>query len=175
MKTINKNVIRKIFKLALLLAIITGVSCSPENLDEPQTSDRTLIQGPRPITNSLESDPDPNGPPPFGESIFSGRMSHLGKVTGVLVVTSIIPDIDGNLDIITEDVIIAANGDELYSTSVIKLDPTNPTMATAEGGATFNGGTGRFENATGFLIFENMVFNLVTGHESHTSYGEITY
>ena len=58
---------------------------------------------------------------------------------------------------------------------VVHFPTDGSTVATITGGSTIVGGTGRFADATGYFIYENMVYDLVTLHESHTAHGEITY
>jgi hypothetical protein len=135
----------------------------------------------RPITNSLQSDPDPSLPPlPCGVGggvLFYGNMDHLGKVHGNGVNKTCSLTSDGKVNITSEDIAYAANGDQLWTKgSIFVTFPTDGSaIATITGGSIIVGGTGRFEGATGYFIYENMTANLVTGHESHTAYGEITY
>ena len=135
------------------------------------------------ISASLQSDPDPSLPPlacgAAGGALFYGTMAiqgHIGKVHGPSVNKTCSPTSDGKLAITSDDITYFANGDELWTKGNIVLTfPTDgSTTATITGGSTIVGGTGRFEGQTGYFIYENMVVDLVTGHESHTSHGKIT-
>ena len=131
----------------------------------------------RPISAKLQSDPDPNPTTACGGALFYGTMTHLGKVHGKTVNKTCTFINASTLAITSDDITIAANGDELWTDgSIVVHFPTDgSTIATITGGSTIVGGTGRFAGATGYFIYENMVYDLITGHESHTSYGEITY
>ena len=131
----------------------------------------------RPISNVLQSDPDPNPTSVYGGALFYGTMTHLGTVHGTVVNKSFSPISEGKFSITSEDITYAANGDELWTKGDIVLTyPTDgSTTATITGGSIIAGGTGRFAGATGYFIYENMVYDIVTGHESHTAHGEITY
>jgi hypothetical protein len=131
----------------------------------------------RPISTDLQSDPDPNPTSVYGGALFYGTSTHLGKVHGKTVNTSFTPISAGVFSITSEDITYASNGDELWTEGsiVIHFPTDGSTTATITGGSTIVGGTGRFAGATGNFIYENMVYNIVTGHESHTAHGEITY
>ncbi len=159
--------------IILAISILLLASCKKEST--PVT---------RSITNSLQSDPDPSLPPlacgAGGGALFSGTMTihgHVAKVHGPSVNKTCSVTPDGRLAITSEDITYFANGDELWTKGniVITFPTDGSTTATITGGSTIAGGTGRFKGATGYFIYENMVFDLVTGHESHTSHGEITF
>jgi hypothetical protein len=129
------------------------------------------------IRNSLQSDPDPKPTTACGGYLFYGTFTHLGQVHGKGVSQTCPFNADNTqLAITADDITYAGNGEELWTkTSIVITFPTDgSTTATVTGGAKITGGTGRFEGATGYLIYENMVYDLVTGHESHTSHGKIT-
>ncbi len=138
-------------------------------------SQRTSVT--KPISDVLQSDPDPNATSVYGGALFYGTMTHLGSVHGKTVNTSFTPISAGVFNITSEDICYASNGDELWTEGDIVLTfPTDgSTTATITGGSIIVGGTGRFAGATGYFIYENMVYDIVTGHESHTARGEITY
>lgn len=131
----------------------------------------------RPISNNLQSDPNPNTTSPYGGVIAYGTFTHLGNVHAVTFNTSFTPISPGVFSITSEDTTYAANGDQLWGKGsiVVRFPTDGSTTATITGGSIFVGGTGRFVGATGYLIYENMVYDIVTGHESHSSHGEITY
>lgn len=86
----------------------------------------------------------------------SGIASHIGQYT--FENTANLSDFPGTFD----GVMTAANGDEIfYDSPVIVCDESNPAPNFCPGiNATFtytiNGGTGRFEEATGTLIIEGI-------------------
>ncbi len=138
----------------------------------------------KPLTNSLQSDPIPKlAPLPCGAAggaMFYGTMTidgHVANVHGETInkTCSITPE--GNLALTSDDVTYFDNGDELWTKgNIVVIIPTDgSTTATITGGSTIVGGTGRFAGAKGYFIYENMVVDLITGHESHTSHGEITF
>lgn len=189
---------KTIYKLLLVPAMLIVFSCDHDTVTEPDPENLSAINAkgkkhPVPITNALESDPRTDLPPlacsffegfppesafAGGGAVFYGNMSHLGKVHGTTVNTFCSYNEDGTLTIHSEDTTVAANGDLLFSEGAIVVtfptDPNDP-IATITGGSDIVGGTGRFEGATGRFDYHDMVFNLVTGHESHTSTGWIMY
>ena len=81
------------------------------------------------------------------------------------------------------DIIVAANGDELYSQSIFTFTFFSSNEATYEGVTTFTGGTGRFEGAGGSVDVFNGYY-VVTGLDdlgaprgefSHEGAGSISY
>ncbi|GGK19632.1 hypothetical protein GCM10007962_12130 [Yeosuana aromativorans] len=182
---------KTVFKFTLLFVILFALSCTTEStapvldgsdaanlLSKSATNKNANAKRvTRPINTNLESDPDPNTDNPCGESLFYGNVTHMGKVTGYTDGSDCHWTEAGTLISSGHEVTIAANGDELWSDGSIEITfPTDGSnIATIEGGSTIVGGTGRFEGATGWFIFENMIYNLDTFHESHTAYGEITY
>jgi hypothetical protein len=131
-----------------------------------------------PIFNSLQSDPDPNPTTECGGALTYGNMTFLGKCHGISVNKTCTYSTDGTeLAITSDDITYGANGNELWTKGdiVIHFPTDGSTVATITGGSTIVGGTGRYAGATGFLIYENMVYDLVTGHESHTTHGKITF
>lgn len=173
-----------IMAIAILLLAACQKEATLENgiLTDPQftlnsAKQTAKVRVTRPITNALESDPDPNTTSVYGGALFYGTISHLGQVHGKTFNTSFTPVSASVFSITSDDIVYAANGDELWTKgSIVVTFPTDGSViATITGGSTIIGGTGRFVGATGYFIYENMVYNIVTGHESHTSYGEITY
>ncbi|MES2796860.1 MAG: membrane lipoprotein lipid attachment site-containing protein [Bacteroidota bacterium] len=173
---------KKIIIMAFATLLLTACQKEMNSDVQPQTIKgskiKTLKVGvTRPISDYLQSDPDPNPTSPYGGALFYGNMTHLGKVHGKVVNTSFTPLSATVFSITSEDIVYAANGDELWTNGniVITYPTDGSTTATITGGATIVGGTGRFVAATGYFIYENMVYDIVTGHESHIAKGEITY
>ena len=131
-----------------------------------------------PIFDKLQSDPDPKPTTQCGGSLFYGTMTYLGDVHGISVSKTCSYNTAGTqLAITSEDTVHATNGEQLWTKgSIVITFPTDgTTTATITGGSKIVGGTGRYAGATGYFIYENMVYDLVTGHESHTAHGKITF
>ncbi|MDO9038119.1 MAG: hypothetical protein Q7U59_07210 [Lutibacter sp.] len=106
---------------------------------------------------------------------FVGTWSLLGKVHGQLTLLNEHWDDDITLTMIYSDVTIAANGDEVYSTSTTIMTFTSDYLGgTYVGEVEITGGTGRFEGATGFLDTTG-VYDGIKGESAHHAVGEITY
>ena len=180
MKTTFKNGMMSILRLALLTTILMAVSCSTEAISDYETTDLTAITAkakkPRPIKNNYV------GVDRYEDGIlvgadFSGNMSHVGKYTGQTLTTSFVFNADGTGIQTSDDTIVAANGDLIYtkSVTVISFSPDDPTFSTGTyaGGFDIVGGTGRFEGATGRMDLDNGVFG--GGIATHNASGTITY
>lgn len=76
------------------------------------------------------------------------RYGHLGRTTCVAEQT-VIPNGDGTLAIDNTGVCTAANGDELWTSFSGTGVPTSPVDIVFSGIETYDGGTGRFAEATG--------------------------
>jgi len=102
----------------------------------------------------------------FGKSIIEGRgnATHLGLFT---VSLSYCFDENGPVENIYATQ-IAANGDELYSV-VIGADPEENSLDFS-----YYGGTGRFENASGFITLY-FTFDYANGTFTNFGEGTITY
>ena len=174
--------------MIMAIAILLLVACKKESTSEYANQTETIstmnsanqsarVRVTRPISDVLESDPDPNPTSVYGGALFYGTMTHLCKVHGKTVNTSFTPISAGVFSITSEDIAYASNGDELWTEGdlVITFPTDGSTIATITGGSIIVGGTGRFAGATGYFIYENMVYDIVTGHESHTAHGEITF
>lgn len=175
---------KKIMFMAIPILLLAA--CKKEILSEDMTQALPTKMSPLnskakkvtvPLADNLQSDPDPNPTTPYGGALTYGTMTHLGNVHGKTANTSFTPIAANVFAITSEDITYAANGDELWTKGdiVITYPTDGSTVATITGGAKIVGGTGRFAGATGYLIYENMVYDIVTGHESHTAKGEITY
>lgn len=80
-------------------------------------------------------------------SVSEGRMSHLGRMT---LTTSHCSTLDGSAAVDGEATFTAANGDELWAAyTAVTVAP--PPLIIQESDFVIVGGTGRFENATGWL------------------------
>ena len=100
----------------------------------------------------------------------SGTATHLGQwtVSGNVAYT---PDSNGVLRSSGDAIIVASNGDKLYTKIVGILDPV---AGMDQGVFYFVGGTGRFEGASGSANFVVSI-NPVTGGFDLTVVGKIDY
>lgn len=137
----------------------------------------------RPVRITLEGIDNADGP----GGTFTGLMTHLGKISGVVAPGEVYAEVEGGFKFRTiaggKDIIYAANGDEVWSTSDLTFIFTSQSTAVYNGLITFTGGTGRFEGASGFMEIENGALEFVgqrpdgspIGAISHVGNGEITY
>lgn len=174
MKTKCKNGIMSILRLALLTTILMAVSCSTESISDYETTDLTATAAkakmPRPIKNTYVGVDRPDG----SGSDYTGNMSHVGKYTGQTFTTSFEFNPDGTATLTSSDITVAANGDEIHTSSkVIIVFNETFTGGTYTGGFDIVGGTGRFEGATGRQEIINGEF--MDGIARHTAEGTITY
>jgi hypothetical protein len=86
--------------------------------------------------------------------IFEGTAIHMGRVTGSAANCT---DLATFTLLTTSQELVAANGDKLFfggskeSGTVMMIDWTDPDLSFEILGLTITGGTGRFENASGWL------------------------
>ena len=162
-----------ILRLALLTTILMVVSCSTESISDYETTDLTATAAkakmPRPVKNTYVGVDRPDG----SGSDFTGNMSHVGKFTGQTFTTSFEFNPDGTATLTSSDIIVAANGDKIYTSSSVIIVFTSATGGTYTGGFDIVGGTGRFEGATGRQEINNGEF--MDGIARHTAEGTITY
>jgi hypothetical protein len=103
-------------------------------------------------------------------SVGTCQLSHLGR-TRLLSVA--------NTNLVTleqegEHTFTAANGDQLYATSVGTGSLTPPATVRFTGVTTISGGTGRFANATGIMQVEGLS-DLAAGFSTFSYSGWIAY
>ncbi|MGB5369417.1 MAG: hypothetical protein WBN18_03225 [Flavobacteriaceae bacterium] len=173
------------FKLLFLSSLMFFISCSTESVSEDLTTDLTATAAkakkPRPIKNTYVGIDRFEGGVLVGAD-FTGNMSHAGNITGYTTTTSFVfnDEFTGGTQT-SDDVIVAANGDEIYTSSKVtvtfsqeSIDDGTFSSGTYTGGFDFVGGNGRFEGATGrseivdFGVFGN-------GMAQHKAAGSITY
>ena len=133
----------------------------------------------RPLKGSCDTVFAPAGPPLGSPPVqtlnitLTCRLTHLGLTGGAAVqqVTFGTPP----FAIATTIVYVAANGDELYATFAGEgiPGPDGSTVAFA-GTTTYEGGTGRFANATGWSL-DTGTASLVTFTGALTASGRLTY
>ncbi len=197
MKTKIQSSLKAIFKLGMLALMVIAVSCSqetvqdsvnisPENLNAQAAKGKKGKRVTRAIRGKINNDANPDLPPntdcgfPLSANFINGNMGHLGKIQpgsfgrptscafggpGILITTY-----DVNY--------IGAHGDEIRTldyTTIICDDPNDPTCPTGtfEGTVEIVGGSGRFEGATGNMVFVDARFE--GSISTWRLEGEITY
>jgi hypothetical protein len=189
MKTIKQIIGKSVLGATIIAAFFFTFSCSQES-DAYATNELIGVKAKigkevtRPVRITLEGMDNEDGP---GGTI-TGKMTHLGKITGINAGNEVYELIEGGLKSRTiaggKDIIYAANGDEVWATNDLTIIFTSETTAIYTGLITFVGGTGRFEDASGFMEIENgdlEVIGLKTDGVtpitaiSHVGNGEITY
>ena len=185
MKTKRKNGMKAILKLALLSTfILSVVSCSTEAINTDETTNLTAVAAkakkPRPIKNTYVGIDRFEGGVLVGAD-FSGNMSHAGKFTGQTIITSFDFISESQATQTSVDLIVAANGDKIYTSSGVTITFSPESIAdgtysagTYTGGFDIVGGTGRFDGATGRMdVVGNGEFG--AGVSRHSAAGSITY
>jgi hypothetical protein len=163
------------FFIPLLAILMALTACQKENIVEDQTQNQEVFKlkkHPVPfhaeyISTVLSTNPNPEvcdgmGAPVFNlQSTLEGTATHMGNIIGSI--SSCIDPTTNPATIFNGEVVFeAANGDLLYI-----FGGSNPLE--------INGGTGRFENATGWV---NSTFELIGTNPltfSETMDGEIQY
>jgi hypothetical protein len=198
MKIFNKNGIRSLVKLPLFFIVLLGLSCSNEDMSNMDGLEQQANRV-RPISGEFFNFADPNQDPatllectPFGNdavlprNIIGGKMTHLGKLkTGSTdgsgtfgnPISCSINEAFTEIYSVYEVNYVAANGDEVLTvedvTIIFNLDDPTFSTGTYEGTVEIVGGTGRFEGASGNMVFVGATF----GPEGSNwqLVGEITY
>jgi len=183
MKTKKRNVLTAIFRLAMVSILLIAFSCSKEPLDDQATEDLEAV--------SLKS--ENNGEKCYkraitrfsinkyvginlenGNTEFSGFWSRpIGKYTGSGTTTSFTVNEDGTFTQTSDDVVIAANGDEMYTSSTVLIIPTSETEGNYTAEFDVTGGTGKFDGATGHFRIRNGKYD--AAGSTHNAIGRITY
>jgi len=173
------------FKLLLLSTLMFALSCDKESITDPIQENLTATnakggkQVTRPVSISLEALGNFNGT----QADFWGKMTHAGKISGQSFYASFVFTGPGTATYTSdEDIVYAANGDEVHSYSVFYYTFSSATEATYTGTTIVDGGTGRFEGATGsmeivgsYTITSEDIFGAPLGISKHTGHGTITY
>jgi hypothetical protein len=186
---IRQIISKSILGIAVIAAFLFTSSCSQESdaYDNDELIGINAKMGKdvtRPVRITLEGIDNEDGP---GGTV-TGKMTHLGKITGINAPSEIYEVVEGGLKSRSiageKDIIYAANGDEVWATNDITIIFTSETTAIYTGLITFVGGTGRFEGATGYMVIENGDLEIVglktdgvtpIAAISHVGNGEITY
>jgi len=135
--------------LALAIGLLPLLSCS-NNDDDDQPSTRAIPLSGTFETVSVMQGP-PQGTPPVQRQRVTGtgQVSHLGRSTFEVAASITIapPPPFANVGTST---MVAENGDQLYSTYTGTVTPQPDGSRLVVVRHTITGGTGRFQNASGF-------------------------
>ena len=161
MRTIMRNSIYLPMAAILLAAALAGPAAAAEKQvpfkGSLQAQESGVFQGPPPGT--LLSD-----------GSGGGIATHLGRFTVTWKFTINLADGTGTGPVH----FIAANGDEIFSTSVgVGVPTSTPGVVRIVEVQTITGGTGRFANAKGSFVVERLT-DLNTGFTSGSFHGTIT-
>jgi len=195
MKTINHYLSKVLLGVSVLAMILFAYSCSQEtsldpteNLEAYSAKSDKGAKATRAIRAKLNNDAttNPSLPPnedcgfPLNANDIFGNMTHIGKIQpgSYGIPTSCSFGGPGVLITTYEVNYIGAHGDQirtLENTTIICDDPTDPTCPTGsfEGTIEIIGGTGRFEGATGNMVFVDARF--VGPKSTWRVVGEIIY
>lgn len=195
MKTINHYLSKVLLGVSMLVMLLFAYSCSQEtsldpteNLEAHSAKSNKGAKATRAIRGKINNDAttNPSIPPnmdcgfPLSANDIFGNMTHLGKIQpgSYGIPTSCAFGGPGILITTYEVNYIGAHGDEirtLENTTIICDDPNDPTCPTGsfEGTIEIMGGTGRFEGATGNMVFADARF--VGSKSTWRVVGEITY
>jgi hypothetical protein len=197
MKTINHYPSKVLLGVSMLAMILFAYSCSQEtsldpteNLEAYSAKSDKGAKATRAIRAKLNNDADPSVQPvlcsPSGAGIalttnfIYGNMTHLGKIQPGSFGRPIECEAvlaEGKINSVYEVNYIGAHGDEIRTRENVTIifNPEDPTFNTGtfEGTIDIMGGKGRFEFATGNMVFVGASF--VGSVSTWEVVGEITY
>ncbi len=198
MKTINYYLLKALYGVSILAMFLLAYSCSQEttmdgteNLEAYSAKSQKGAKATRAIRGKINNDADPSvDPVPCDDSsglgialstnFIYGNMTHLGKIQPgsfgrpIECETNLA---EGKIISVYEVNYIGAHGDEIRTReyTTIIFNPEDPTFNTGtfEGTIDIIGGTGRFEGATGNMVFVDASF--IGSKSTWEVVGEITY
>ncbi|MBD0851169.1 hypothetical protein [Maribacter arenosus] len=198
MKTINHYLSKVLLGTSMLAMLLFAYSCSQETSLDPTESleahsakSSKAKKATRAIRGKINNDADPSVAPvpcddPSGLEIglstnfIYGNMTHLGKIQPGSFGRPIVCETflaEGKIVSVYEVNYIGAHGDEIRTreNTIIIFNPEDPTFNTGtfEGTIEIIGGTGRFEGATGNMVFVDASF--IGSKSTWEVVGEITY
>jgi hypothetical protein len=198
MKTINHYLSKVLLGTSMLAMLLFAYSCSQEtsldpteNLEAHSAKSNKAKKATRAIRGKINNDADPSVTPvpcddPSGLEIglstnfIYGNMTHLGKIQSGSFGRPIVCETflaEGKIVSVYEVNYIGAHGDEIRTreNTTIIFNPEDPTFNTGtfEGAIEIIGGTGRFEGATGNMVFVDASF--IGSKSTWEVVGEITY
>jgi hypothetical protein len=161
-------------RFTIILALLAVGAVSPTAaLGKAQGTDR-------PISGTTTSTTTVDIATGTGTAVGAGQISHLGKTTFTNDFTSFTLTGPDTFSFTLTAIIVAANGDEIYTTA------TGTGTLTATGSeitlvSTITGGSGRFADASGTLtttitsVTVSTVGTTITTRETETHTGRISY
>lgn len=109
----------------------------------------------------------------LGTTTGQGNASHLGKVSLLATDCPVFPP--GGLPFASGVLVLtAANGDKLKANYTVQLSPTSATSFSLDGNYAINGGTGRFQGATGTGSLRGSI-DTAGGPGSYEATGSLSY
>jgi len=192
MKTIQQHLTKTIFGIAFMAVFMFMSSCSqetvldnPENLEGIAAKSENTKKATRAIRGKINNDATTSDIPPNTDCGFDltandifGNMTHLGKIQPYSYgrPMSCAPGTEpGTLETFYLVNYIGAHGDEIRTeeTVTIIFDDDTFLTGTFEGTIKIVGGSGRFEGATGNMVFVDASF--VGSVSTWEVVGEIRY
>lgn len=192
MRTIKQNSVQLLLGIALVSFVLFTFSCTQESVLEPSdglevyaVKSSNAKKATRAIKGRLNNDATTSDIPPNMDCGFPlsandifGNMTHIGKIQPMsfgIPTSCAFGEEPGTLETTYNVNYIGAHGDEIWtveSPTIICFDEACFT-GTFVGTIEIVGGTGRFEGATGSMVFKNARFE---GSVSHWEVeGTITY
>jgi hypothetical protein len=177
---------KTLFKLLLIPTLLIAFSCSKESVTDPieENLTATAVKAGTKVTRPVSIDIQVLGNENGEYADFWGKMSHLGKIYGTTTYTGIDWTSGSTFTYNSVDIVNAANGDQVSSSTVLYFSFFSLTEATYTGTTTFdpNHSTGRFEGATGSMEIDGLytitgvdINGAPRGLSVHKGHGTITY
>ena len=182
--------------LFISFAVLLFASCQKESITEDKAqfdavseSSKAINPKTRPLSGDLTNAPVPGANPiscsdifPIsGQNFLYGNVSHLGKLQSGSVGNALVCNITGfdplTATITYNEVLVAANGDKVFSNSIVNIVgdvETGGATGIFTGSVIITGGTGRFNGASGAYDFVNGKF-FADGTSAWSISGSITY
>lgn len=191
MKTIKQIFAKSILGIAVVALFLFTTSCSQESVLEPiDNLEAHTLKSPnakkatRAIRGKINNDATTSDIPPNMDCGFPlsandifGNMTHLGKIQPESYGIPIFCEFAGPLSLNTVYLVnyIGAHGDEIQTREMVTITFDDDTFFTGsfDGDIEIIGGTGRFEEATGHMVFVDARFE--GSVSTWEVVGEITY
>jgi len=115
-----------------------------------------------------------------GTAVGVGQLSHLGRTSFTNDFTSFTPTGPDTFSFTITAIIVAANGDEIYTTAT-GTGTVTPTGSESTLVSTITGGTGRFAGASGTItttissVTVSAVGTTITTSDTETHTGQVSY
>jgi hypothetical protein len=177
-------IMKTICKLLLVSMLLLATSCSKESVTDPiqENLSATAVKAGTKVTRPVSIDIQVLGNENGEYADFWGKMSHLGKIDGTTTYTGIDWTSPSTFTYNSVDIVNAANKDQVFSHTVLYFSFFSADQANYTGTTTFDGGTGRFEGATGSMEIDGLytitgvdINGAPRGLSVHKGHGTITY